>query len=221
MYSEQEAKRFIEYFQEELVNVMKVKSRLFKKILLFTIIDCLGTSCDCPRKSHHEKILHLISELSNWNDQNKVSSPQLAVVLKNKGLSDQDLYKKVYKKIGSWTDGQEPQISNDFEFQELSDEADENTHKTLEKHRHRERLYEYRNTLIHEFREPGYSFEHDDEEMPYYLMIDDNWELAYPVNFIKMITWNILCALPEYFKKHNINPYENYSFGSPWGPKII
>jgi len=216
MYCEQEAERFIGHFNEEVMKVLKVESRLFKKILLFTVLDSLGRACYGSDINHHEKMIKTISDLANWRDKDRVSSPQLKVALENMDPAG-SVRGKLARKIETWGEGSVVPISGEYKLEELTDGVNSDTQALIMKYTHKERFYVYRNTLIHEFREPGHGFEHYEDENPFYISVDDDWELVYPLFFIKNIVINVLNSLPAYFKQNNINPYDNYTFGSPWG----
>jgi len=96
---------------------------------------------------------------------------------------------------------------------------------TLESLQHFNLLYAYRNSLVHELREPGYGMEFDEnEEYPYYhgrtIIYGDREErrieLVYPVNFFRRIAATCITGLEIYLKDTQLDPYDYYKFGTYW-----
>lgn len=86
-------------------------------------------------------------------------------------------------------------------------------------------LYEYRNALVHEFREPGYDFGNlGDDPTPYYMDIQNeqgahHWDLGYPAPFFALLAERALLNLKAHCEKNGIDPYTAYEFGSRWRRK--
>ena len=88
-------------------------------------------------------------------------------------------------------------------------------------------FYSYRNSLVHELREPGNGMEfHDEHEYPFYhgmtsfdgedMNGERSLELVYPLKFYFWLTDNIIDNVEKYLRKNHLNPYESYSYGSSW-----
>ena len=96
--------------------------------------------------------------------------------------------------------------------------------KLVDGTKHSSLLYHYRCTLVHEFREPGHGFEFDQRDTsPYYHTMSslaDNSktsELVYPTQWFLDLPVAILTALKTHYIDTGTNPYDSYTFGSPWG----
>jgi hypothetical protein len=95
---------------------------------------------------------------------------------------------------------------------------------TLESLQHVNLLYAYRNSLVHEFRAPGYSLELEDDKDPFYMSMSDvgdvesgyRWELSYPVAFIEVLCDKCITNLEAYLKKDRLDPRASFVFGSYW-----
>jgi hypothetical protein len=88
-------------------------------------------------------------------------------------------------------------------------------------------LYQYRNSLVHELREPGHGMEfHKEHGEPFYhgsttvgtnaYSREETLELVYPLNFYFGLTENVINNVERYLRKNAIDPYRCYRFGSSW-----
>lgn len=216
-------RRFIGHFKAQFLRIKEVESTLFQKVLIATALDALsratfGSSAD----GHRVRNLRLISEITKWQDHDRVSLPQLALVLAENKLTETPLSKRVESLLSTWEKGaiipleRLPRLS-DFQLETLEDDTLE---RDIESAQLGNLFYMYRCNLVHEFREPGYGMELDGEEIPYFhLMECSQWELVYPLGFFHWLFRKTLGGLKTFLKARGINPYTNFEFGSQWRGK--
>ncbi|MBN1842370.1 MAG: hypothetical protein JW883_08855, partial [Deltaproteobacteria bacterium] len=93
---------------------------------------------------------------------------------------------------------------------------------TLEYLQHINLFYSYRNSLVHDLKEPGYGMEFENDEEPFYQYTrqvegeSSTWELVYPVRFYEKICDSAIKNLREYYLNKRIDPYSCYTFGTYW-----
>lgn len=100
----------------------------------------------------------------------------------------------------------------DLEFNNTKRISQTNEINCVKYAQHYALLYEYRNSLVHGFKDPGHPIEIDSYgSSPYYDSQDSEyWELIYPTTFFKYISENCLGMLNNYLAENNINPYAIY-----------
>lgn len=216
-------RRFIGHFEAQFQRIKEVESPLFQKVLIATALDALsratfGSSAD----GHRVRNLRLISEITKWQDHDRVSLPQLALVLAENKLTETPLSKRVESLLSTWEKGaiipleRLPRLS-DFQLETLEDDTLE---RDIESAQLGNLFYMYRCNLVHEFREPGYGMELDGEEIPYFHLTEcSQWELVYPLGFFHWLFRKTLGGLKTFLKARGINPYTNFEFGSQWRGK--
>jgi hypothetical protein len=233
----EEIDRFCGYFTDKLEYIGTIYDKIIKKAILMIIIDTLSTARYGDNEGHKSKFTRTVKELSDWKDCGRVSMPQLLLVLTDDTClvpvaNDTELTLNVKKRLGKWYKGQTYEFDQDpllFEFEHMNLSDSERSY--IEKSLHYNLFYEYRNSLIHEFKEPGYGIEMSKDEMrPYYHSMDSidkgdtnytshTWEPVYPVGFIATIANTILINLRSYLEENDINPYSMYKFSSIWRHK--
>jgi len=86
-------------------------------------------------------------------------------------------------------------------------------------------LYTYRNSLLHEFRAPGYGFDFPEEENPFYQNMSHlsgqegrefSWQLSFPISFLRRLCFSSIWGLWVLLTKEGRDPYPAYQFGSRW-----
>lgn len=213
-------RRFIGHFEAQFLRIKEVESPLFQKLLIATALDALSRAAFGSSGGRNN--LRLISEITKWQDQDRIGLPQLALVLIDHKLHRTPLFRKVESLLSTWEKGaiipleRLPRLPG-FQLETLEDD-------TVEKHIKSAQLgnlfYKHRCNLVHEFREPGYGMELDGEEVPYFhLMEGSQWELVYPLGFFHWLFRKTLDELKTFLRAGGINPYTNFEFGSQWRGK--
>ena len=102
--------------------------------------------------------------------------------------------------------------------------------------RHKNLLWLYRNSLVHEYRIPGDGIEpisrqlHNpcyqeiftvsEDNMEDLKIVHKNFELLYPIDFFRQICEECLYSIADEYRIKNESPYEVYSEGEYWIPKF-
>lgn len=218
--SNESADTFIEHFEDQLQSIRLVDSVLHKKILYAATLDPFSRACYGKDGTHRERVSRVIKELSGWTSHSRVSLPQLQLNLEqSQEESNGNLYVEVCSALGGWPEGQLIRLHQGPEIGSLESLTDnEEQAKLVARCQYVNLFYNYRNALIHEFREPGYGFEFssDGSEPYYHGMIDSPWQLVYPVAFFDSLVESVLNNLSEFFEVNNIEPHDQFEFGSTW-----
>ncbi len=214
---------FIGHFENQFLRIKEVESSLFQKVLIATAFDTLSRAAfGKSRGGQKLRNLRLISEITKWQDHDRIGLPQLALRLTEKGFKGTPLFKKVEAILDSWEKGDVIPLSMlprlpDLQLEKLGDRSGA---EHIESAQLGSLFYTYRCTLVHEFRQPGYGMELDGEDVPYFhLMEGSQWELVYPVGFFHGLFRKTLDELKTFLKARGINPYTNFEFGSQWRGK--
>ena len=229
--------RFANYFRKQLCEIQAMKTdsaELYQRLLYLTLLDTLS-GIAFPDAKNRDRYISFIKKFCEWSDGDRVSLPHLAQLLQM--VSDPE-----YKKVHEWTinklethpvhGGTIEEISYDPSFEEVKAHWPNNELNIelegkkiwIEQLQHFNLLYAYRNTLVHEFRIPGYGIEIDDT--PYYHLLrhsnangDDipsTIELVYPHQFLFQLCDSGLKQLVLNFTNNGINPYDSRKFGTYW-----
>ena len=213
---------------------LQAESQTFKKVLFVSIIDALSRSVSGHSAGNRARFTGVVSEFGDWSDRNRISAPQLKILLDQLPSREFDEARKfISKLIERNSTGRLVPLSDDPENNSLGSiwpvgtDAKVWEQVSLNALTHVNLLYQFRCTLVHEFREPGYGMEFSgDRDAPYYhgmTTIDDRsnpkdfrLELVYPTGFFQSMARRILANLDTHFRKNSIDPYESYVFGSSW-----
>jgi hypothetical protein len=213
-------RRFIDHFEAQFQRIKGIESPLFQKLLIATALDPLSRAAFGSSGGRNN--LMLISEITKWQDHDRIGLPQLALVLIDHKLHKTPLFKKVESLLSTWEKGaiiplgRLPRLP-DFQLETLEDDTGA---RYIESAQLGNLFYTYRCNLVHEFREPGYGMELDGEVVPYFhLMEGRQWELVYPLGFFHWLFHKTLVELEAFLKARGINPYTNFKFGSQWRGK--
>ncbi len=235
-----EIERFMSHFREEVHHIWGFKvekegrEKAYKKVLFFAVIDSLS-KCIFPKKGNRDRIVSFVDGFSEWENRTRISLPHLAqLLLKSPEPPFADLREFAYGKLTKWSPGKIIMLNQDPDIKEVAKFwPSEKEHKkpldgvSIDSLQHIHLFYSYRNYLVHEMREPGYGFEHLQDDEPYYISLThlpkskdegkkETWELVYPVLFLKKLIDTSMKNMKEYLIKNNINPYMSYTFGTYW-----
>ena len=211
------------YFQNELRAISSYQSKLHKKLLIVGLLDALARGRH-PSYGNRERFTKLISDYGEWPDGARLSLPQI-VVLSSELSPTSKLTMEAERRLSTWTESSIPRLGLDPMPAELDPFIhSENERRLLNSCSHLQLAYLYRNHLVHEFREPGHPMEvSNDNQSPYYFGVASinnpnraSWELVYPDGFFINIAHSAIKNLAQYYIDAEINPYDQYSFGSPW-----
>jgi hypothetical protein len=209
--------QFIGYFLSEIDRIESVENLMYKKILYATVLDPLARAAFGSSISHRRRITRLLEELTFWEARSLVSLPQLALKLSEEKRSRFRLYREVRLRLSRWPSGAVIRVAESPTLSELASFAAEEEQKYLTACCYAELFYTYRNNLVHEFREPGYGIEWQEDKEPHYLSMEDSpWQLVFPVGFFASLCRQAIERLRSYLLLHKIDPYTHFDFGSVW-----
>ncbi|MBP1747432.1 MAG: hypothetical protein H6Q54_2047 [Deltaproteobacteria bacterium] len=230
--SEQEAQidKFLGFFKDKFQTIQTTKfpesGHLFKKLLYVGLLDALSKTTSYPKQGNRDRFVSFIKNFGGWQYCEKISLPHLIRLLQKVHTPEfSSIRKYAFEQFDGWQASNFPTLKDDLDFADVKKRWPANIPKPLEdiqieslKHCHL--FYNYRSSLIHELREPGYGFEMKHDKEPYYHQHHDidnditTWELVYPLGFYELLCSNVLTALKPYYIKDRIDPYRCYSFGS-------
>jgi hypothetical protein len=210
--------QFVKYFRGHAATLNAVSPLLYRKILYATALEPLARAAFGESDNHRSRITRLLDELTDWDEKHRISLPQLALTLQANGRTSNQLYRRVQESLSEWIVGEVLLIAASPHISELSPLANRDEAPLLCAAKYAELFYTYRNNLIHEFREPGYGVEWaPDEVQPYYhALINQPWQLVFPVGFFVRLYEQALCGLEAFLLRSDIDPYSQFKFGSRW-----
>ena len=230
---------FVNYGRSEISQIVQLQGPQnspkplyeYKKVLLAAVIDS-HARCVFPRGSNRERFVEFMRKFSGWAEIDHVSLTQLEGIIQHLPGSDfGSLRKYVEESIATWRSGSLIPLSQDPPLQEIlprwpkrEEHGDPLGRLPLEHLTHGHLFYTYRNSLVHELRAPGYSWDMIDREEPSYMGgvnnldggVKDRWLLVYPLAFFVKVCLQSLTNLERYLKAGGIDPYQSYTFGEYW-----
>ena len=174
--------------------------------------------------------MSFIRNFAGWDECDRISLPHLIRLLEKVPDPEfSEVRNFAYSQYDQWSHDQFLQLDRDPLFDDIKQRWPKSFPKPLEdvqpEHlQHCNLFYRYRNSLIHELREPGYGMDFRDRDYPFYYTLgskdlgsdEQNWELVYPLDFYKKIVETALTNLEAYYVKQRIDPYSCFTFGSCW-----
>jgi hypothetical protein len=228
--TEQWIDNFVNYFLEQWENIdslavtkYRASENLYRKILYVILFDSLSIAArPSLLVKNQARFGNLTNLLTAWPDQSRVSAPQLKLILEQKKLPTGLLYQKVSEMVGNWPEGISVLLGCDCDPLESDLDsmiASPEERKAVKDSRYDSLLYSYRNSLLHEFREPGYGMEFREDVQPvYHSLIDHPWQFAFPLEFIRRLCFTAIWDVRDLLYAEHRNPYPAYPFGSLWKP---
>jgi len=230
--------RFINHFRQQLSDIEAINTPnadLYQRLLYASVLDTLAGAVFSKRPSNRDRFISFLQRFCQWPEGNRVSLSHLVQLLRKNP-------DPAFAKLRIWAiakynllpihGGQIIDISLDPSFDEVSSNwPTQKEHRTplegidLISLQHFQLLYAYRNTLVHEFRIPGYGMEFGSDENPFYHEMgtiddagdsSDSIELVYPRKFLNRLCNTGLNQLHLYFIENGLNPYDSRTFGTYW-----
>jgi hypothetical protein len=228
---EEWVQRYRQHFELNISEICQISPRVLKKILFVVMLESLAKARHPQLGNPRERFLCLLDSSSNWDDLNRVSLPQLVLRLdKEEQYKSSPLAQRIRGEIQGWQwgsvypmRGRDPSAEEVKKWNEVR-ELGEPIAKLVDQVKHCNLFYDYRNHLVHEFREPGGSgMEAMDHDYPYYFSLNSDgeriWDLIYPVGFFHRLVMAVLENACTYFVEQRIDPYEAYDWGPTWRPR--
>jgi hypothetical protein len=231
--------RFCSYFADKKDQISAIKSAteesgiVFKKALYCLLIDAMSRSVFPKKADNRKRFKDFIKNFGDWKERDLISTPHLFKLLEiDPDPAFVELRKEVLKKMKNWNaTWNEITIDQDYEWGDILKLWPRGLEKKigglcLEDITHVNLLYEYRNSLVHEFRTPGYGIEYLPNKLPFYHSMSsienedgsgpETMELVYPLEFLEKLVNTLIGNLKRYLLENQINPYHSYRFGSYW-----
>lgn len=210
------------------------EDRLLKKNILVSVLDALSRTTSNYADGNRERFTGIVANFGDWPNHTRVSAPHVSYFLRNlRSPAYEGARAFIAEIIRRNSHGGFVTLSSDPEFEELKKlwpvPADQKlvNQLSLSSFTHLNLLYQYRNSLVHELREPGRGMEfHEKHDEPFYHGMttvetdgssgEETLELVYPLNFYFSLTENVINNVERYLRKNAIDPYTCYRFGSSW-----
>jgi hypothetical protein len=231
-------KNYIGFFRQKIVRLKQYdlapEDRLLKKNILVSVLDAVSRTTSNDADGNRERFTGIVASFGDWPDHARVSVPHLGYFLRNlRSPAYQAAREFITQHIRRNSHGGFVTLSNDPQFEEMrklwpvQPEQKLVNQLSLSSFTHLNLLYHYRNSPVHELREPGYGMEfHEDHEDPFYHGMttverdcapgERNLELVYPLKFYFRLTEQVLDNVEKYLCTNAIDPYRCYRFGSSW-----
>jgi hypothetical protein len=237
MINELEITQFFGYFRDALEFFKQIPplnsyppnkyGLLAQKMLCFSLIDALSIA-KSGEDSSGQNFKCLVKEYSNYEHWEKISIPQLLYRLQKarkdifQPLIDyaEKILSEAYTTYSYSINDDPPQPNLLEKFPKIDEEAK----KIINHCSHIALFYKYRNTVVHEMRQPGYGYEFSRDKLPCYRSQTEvpgdrlTFQLTYPVNFFFRICEQCIQNLENYFLAQKRSPYDAYEskFGDVW-----
>lgn len=208
---------FVEHFQSHARDIEHVQPIMYRKVLYAAALDPLARAA-FGNIGNRVRMVRLIDELTPWPNKDRVSLPQLGLLLKKERRGRFRLCRFVKSQLSEWSDGQVLRLDASPQHAELVPYAAPPERSMLARCRYAELFYSYRNNLVHEFREPGYGIEMsaDGSEPYYHSYINGPWELVFPVEFFARLFQDALGRLQSLLERERRGPHSQFDFGTLW-----
>ncbi len=235
---------FMSYFHEFLERLAEVPDEppfaALKKLGFVAALDGLSKVGASNEAKNRARFVSFVRKFSGWNDGERISLPHLVEALSRDSEPEfQPLKERVNSLFQSQTWSPRStippgpyNITRDPMPDQLFDRWPKGK-KLLGKHGeesfcHMSLLYVYRNSLVHELREPGLPRLESDVPYAHYhytplytrnkegetCLLRRAWLLHYSVGFFSGLTITCLENLGEWLREKEVDPYDYYRVGS-------
>lgn len=254
--NEEKVHRFIDYnrniISSTLISENCENQGINAKILLCSVIDSLAKSRFPDMHRNGARFIRTIEESASWPDCERISllhlrramevAPELPPVFAELEERTEQLLRHRLP-ISNRILSSRIQITNDPHIDEIitiwpCDKAGQMLKLdriSLQDLTHKGLLWQYRNSLVHEYRIPGRSSELGPRRNePFYqqvsqiedisseqgIVFTNRWELLYPTGFFRQLVEQILDEVAKFHLANNTSPFAPYSEGSYWIPRF-
>jgi len=229
---------YIEHFRSKVKRLREYELHpedlILKKNILVSILDALSRTTSNNAAGNRERFTGIVANFGDWPDHTRVSAPHIIYLLRKlREPAYENVKKFIADTIQKNSDGRLVRLSDDPELNDIKELWPVSAEKrvvdqySLSSFTHLNLLYQYRNSIIHELREPGYGMEFsDDNNEPYYhgmtssasddSVSEESLELVYPLDFYFRLTESVITNLEQYLHNNRVDPYSFYRFGSSW-----
>jgi len=211
--------QFIGHFRDQGDAISHVVSDLHRKLLYCSALDPLARAV-CPEKTKNRpRFVNLLLNHTDWADAQRVSLFQLTCHLRLKGRTRFRLYREAKLRLDLSPPRRRAPLSTSPTFAEMTIYAAQEELEVLRFHTYAELFYTFRNSLVHEYREPGYGTDWSRKATePFYTNLSSFGlrELVFPTTFIASIYEQALQHVSQHLLAQKVNPHSKFNFGSHW-----
>ena len=254
---EEKIERFVQYNKKLMEQIMSIYSHenngIHAKILFCSLFDSLA-KCAYPEiKNNSERFKKTITTHTQWEDAERVSLLHFQrafevtdrVIEEFSDLKDEIniLFRRHFKPTGSGVSNR-ISISIDPSYSAIENKWPKNSkgnlsqlgEVALEQLQHKNLLWSYRNSLVHEYRIPGTGTEpifrkfnnpcyqeistFAGDNIEDFKIVHKNFELHYPIDFFKKMCQESLHSIVKEYRNKGESPYQVYTEGEYWIPKF-
>jgi hypothetical protein len=201
----------------------------YRKALYVTAIDTLAglrfhkSAYPQLSRQNRERFKRFVRDHGSWPEGHLVSLPFLKEELEALKLHQRPLGRHVAAKVAQFSteDGGALTVGEiDEPLSGLQALATlEKEEEALREYQHLALLYRYRNSLVHESREPGRAMEvFGATGEPYYhgYLDDPRWHLAYPPALFEQLLTRSIASFRDYLVSNSIDPYSLVEDKARW-----
>ena len=212
---------FMAHFRRQCEEIAEVQSQFHRTVLYTTALDPLARAAygKAKPREHRANLVRLIVEHGGWAAAIRISLPQLTQTLRTKGRARFRLHRHAVQSLNAVPVGTKVPLAHSPQKNDLLPfAATDWERETLNLHTYANLFYDYRNNLVHEFREPGYGTDWSRKSTdPYYTnSAFSERELVFPVGFIEKLYQNTLESLESALLAEKRPPHSRFTFGSHW-----
>lgn len=214
-----QVQQFISHFRREGDEIASVASELHRKILYCSALDTLARAVCAPKTNNRPRFVDLLVSHTDWSDAKRVSLFQLTSHLRLKKRTRFRLYREAKRRLEASPPRRRLLLSASPTFAEMEVFAAQGELEALRSHTYAELFYTFRNTLVHEYREPGYGTDWSRKATePFYTSLSSfgQRELVFPIAFVESIFQQALQRVSEHLRSRKVNPHSKFNFGSRW-----
>lgn len=211
--------QFIGHFREQGSAISDVASDLHRKILYCSALDPLARAVSMPKTGNRHRFVNLLVNHTGWADAERVSLFQLTCDLRQKKRTRFRLYREAKRRLDASPPTRRVLLSGSPTFAEMATFAAPEEIEILRLYKYAELFYTFRNTLVHEYREPGYGTDWSRKAgEPFYTCLSSfgQRELVFPLAFVEFIFQRALERVSAHLLDAKINPHSKFNFGSHW-----
>jgi hypothetical protein len=183
---------------ETLVDqVAQVGNGAFRKALYVSMLDGLS-GCAYPNETRSgQRFRTFILDIANWRDGERISLPQAALYFQG----DAAMSAPIAEILAAWQWGHPLAITADPLANQLP------AHDQLWRLQHANLLWQFRNSILHTFADPG-GFDIGDRTEPYYMgdVSTHRWRLVMPEQFLRDLLIDGLNGLIAFCRRSGHDP---------------
>jgi hypothetical protein len=217
-----EIDHFVAQAERLLDEAAALTNRSFRMVLYLVMIDALGKVRFPEQQENRKRFIDFVQAHGGWSDGERVSLPQAELALRKIGGPPEQVT-FVSRRLGRWEEATFHDLCEDPLGMEFPHPLGE-----LERCRHVSLLWEFRNTLLHEFRQPGLGMDFGvRRDTVHYMQVESEralgqstWELIIPDGFLEQLARQALASLAGWLRSEGRNPWEEFEDGRTWVRKF-